>query len=93
MSWFDQFLCGVDTELKQLHYVSCCSTLLLLLSFSSCRSLDRGRKGYISAEELMGIPELSINPLAQRLVSSPAFVVMMIKSPPNSNSPCGRSEQ
>ncbi len=32
------------------------------------RSLDRGRKGYISAEELMGIPELSINPLAQRLV-------------------------
>lgn len=32
------------------------------------RSLDRGRKGYISAEELMAIPELSINPLAQRLV-------------------------
>jgi Ca2+-binding EF-hand superfamily protein len=32
------------------------------------RSLDRGRKGYISAEELMSIPELSINPLAQRLV-------------------------
>jgi hypothetical protein len=53
----------------------------LLLSFSSCRSLDRGRKGYISAEELMGIPELSINPLAQRLVSSPALVVMVIKSP------------
>ncbi|WIA16114.1 hypothetical protein OEZ86_007621 [Tetradesmus obliquus] len=34
------------------------------------RSLDRGRKGYISAEELMSIPELSINPLAQRLVRS-----------------------
>jgi hypothetical protein len=32
------------------------------------RSLDRSRKGYISAEELMSIPELSINPLAQRLV-------------------------
>jgi hypothetical protein len=32
------------------------------------RSLDRARKGYISAEELMSIPELSINPLAQRLV-------------------------
>eukprot|EP00879_Flechtneria_rotunda_P006048 GHRR01006361.1.p1 GENE.GHRR01006361.1~~GHRR01006361.1.p1 ORF type:complete len:177 (+),score=40.60 GHRR01006361.1:232-762(+) len=31
------------------------------------RSLDRGRKGYISTEELLGIPELSINPLAQRL--------------------------
>lgn len=28
----------------------------------------RSRKGYISAEELMSIPELSINPLAQRLV-------------------------
>jgi hypothetical protein len=34
------------------------------------RSLDRARKGYISAEELMSIPELSINPLAQRLVRS-----------------------
>jgi hypothetical protein len=32
------------------------------------RSLDRGKKGYISAEEFLGIPELSINPLAQRLV-------------------------
>ncbi|KAL3158350.1 hypothetical protein ABBQ38_010589 [Trebouxia sp. C0009 RCD-2024] len=31
------------------------------------RSLDRGHKGYISAEEFMNIPELSINPLAQRL--------------------------
>jgi hypothetical protein len=34
------------------------------------RSLDRSKKGFISAEELLGIPELSINPLAQRLVSS-----------------------
>jgi hypothetical protein len=32
------------------------------------RSLDRGLKGYISAEEFLGIPELSINPLAQRVV-------------------------
>jgi serine/threonine-protein phosphatase 2B regulatory subunit len=32
------------------------------------RSLDRGRKGYITAEEFLSIPELSINPLAQRLV-------------------------
>ncbi|KAK9819212.1 hypothetical protein WJX74_006100 [Apatococcus lobatus] len=31
------------------------------------RSLDRGRKGYISAEEFMNIPELSINPLSHRL--------------------------
>lgn len=32
------------------------------------RRLDRQRTGFISAEALMGIPELSINPLAQRLV-------------------------
>ncbi|KAG2489266.1 hypothetical protein HYH03_012286 [Edaphochlamys debaryana] len=32
------------------------------------RSLDRGRKGYISPEEFLSIPELSINPVAQRLV-------------------------
>lgn len=32
------------------------------------RSLDRGRKGYISADEFLAIPELSINPVAQRLV-------------------------
>ena len=31
------------------------------------RALDRGHKGYISAEEFMNIPELSINPLAHRL--------------------------
>lgn len=31
------------------------------------RALDRGHKGYISAEEFMNIPELSINPLARRL--------------------------
>lgn len=33
------------------------------------RSLDRGRKGYISGDEFMSIPELSINPIASRLVS------------------------
>ena len=32
------------------------------------RALDRGRKGYISAEEFLAIPELSINPIASRLV-------------------------
>ncbi|GFR51696.1 hypothetical protein Agub_g14140 [Astrephomene gubernaculifera] len=32
------------------------------------RALDRGRKGYISPEEFLSIPELSINPVAQRLV-------------------------
>jgi serine/threonine-protein phosphatase 2B regulatory subunit len=31
------------------------------------RQLDRGHKGYVSAEEFMNIPELSINPLAPRL--------------------------
>ena len=32
------------------------------------RALDRGRKGYISGDEFLTIPELSINPLASRLV-------------------------
>uniref|UniRef100_A0A7S3QKT9 EF-hand domain-containing protein n=1 Tax=Dunaliella tertiolecta TaxID=3047 RepID=A0A7S3QKT9_DUNTE len=32
------------------------------------RALDRGRKGYLSGEEFLLIPELSINPLAQRIV-------------------------
>ena len=32
------------------------------------RSLDRGRKGFVTAEELLVIPELSINPLAHRIV-------------------------
>ncbi|GBF88100.1 calcineurin subunit B [Raphidocelis subcapitata] len=32
------------------------------------RSLDRGLKGYIGSEELLAIPELSINPLAQRVL-------------------------
>ena len=33
------------------------------------RSLDRAHKGYISGEEFLAIPELSINPIASRLVS------------------------
>lgn len=36
--------------------------------YSRFRALDRGRKGYITADEFLAIPELSINPLAQRLV-------------------------
>ena len=31
------------------------------------RALDKGHKGYISSEEFLSIPELSINPLAKRL--------------------------
>eukprot|EP01025_Chloroclados_australasicus_P037592 TRINITY_DN38428_c0_g2_i1.p1 TRINITY_DN38428_c0_g2~~TRINITY_DN38428_c0_g2_i1.p1 ORF type:complete len:238 (-),score=19.31 TRINITY_DN38428_c0_g2_i1:106-819(-) len=31
------------------------------------RSLDRGRKGFVTAEEFLAIPELSINPLAPRM--------------------------
>lgn len=40
----------------------------ILSLYRRFRSLDRGRKGYITAEEFINIPELSINPLAQRLV-------------------------
>lgn len=36
--------------------------------YTRFRTLDRARKGYISADELMAIPELSINPIVQRLV-------------------------
>lgn len=32
------------------------------------RSLDRSRKGFLSSDELMNIPELSINPLAHRMI-------------------------
>jgi hypothetical protein len=31
------------------------------------RSLDKGRKGFVTSEELLAIPEVSINPLHQRL--------------------------
>lgn len=31
-------------------------------------ALDRGSKGYITSDEFLSIPELSINPIAQRLV-------------------------
>ena len=34
------------------------------------RSLDRGHKGYISGDEFLDIPELSLNPIASRLVSA-----------------------
>ncbi|KAG1672235.1 hypothetical protein FOA52_002936 [Chlamydomonas sp. UWO 241] len=32
------------------------------------RTLDREHKGYLSSDEFLAIPELSINPVAQRLV-------------------------
>ena len=38
------------------------------------RSLDREHKGYISGEAFLAIPELSINPIASRLVSAPRLV-------------------
>jgi Ca2+-binding EF-hand superfamily protein len=36
--------------------------------FQRFRALDRRHKGYISGEELMNVPELAMNPLAQRVV-------------------------
>ena len=36
--------------------------------FARFRALDRRHKGYIGADELLSVPELAINPLAQRLV-------------------------
>mmetsp|Transcript_27071 Transcript_27071/g.37365 ORF Transcript_27071/g.37365 Transcript_27071/m.37365 type:complete len:150 (-) Transcript_27071:178-627(-) len=31
------------------------------------RELDKGHKGYISSDELLNVPELSLNPLAKRM--------------------------
>ena len=51
-------------------------TLALLLAvnqqeiealYKRFRALDRGHKGFITAEEFLAIPELSINPLAKRV--------------------------
>lgn len=36
--------------------------------YTRFKTLDRSRKGFITTGELLSIPELSINPLAQRLV-------------------------
>jgi serine/threonine-protein phosphatase 2B regulatory subunit len=36
--------------------------------FARFRALDRRHKGYIGADELLSVPELAINPLAQRVV-------------------------
>lgn len=36
--------------------------------YTRFRSLDRGRKGFLSRDELLSIPELSINPLAHAIV-------------------------
>lgn len=36
--------------------------------FKRFKNLDRGHKGYLTAEEFLGIPELSINPIASRIV-------------------------
>lgn len=47
------------------------------------RALDRGRKGFITSEEFLTIPELSINPLAKRLaymfesINFKEFVLML----------------
>jgi Ca2+-binding EF-hand superfamily protein len=36
--------------------------------FARFRALDRRHKGYIGGDELLSVPELAINPLAQRVV-------------------------
>eukprot|EP00887_Chlorella_sp_A99_P001374 scaffold8.g1374.t1 len=47
------------------------------------RALDKGHKGFITAEEFLSIPELSINPLAKRLsylcesINFKEFVLML----------------
>jgi len=40
----------------------------ILTLYKRFRQLDRGRKGFITSEELLNIPELSVNPLANSVV-------------------------
>lgn len=56
-----------DVEDLVRHSNDCFSQAEIEALYQRFRSLDRGHKGYISAEEFMNIPELSINPLAHRL--------------------------
>jgi hypothetical protein len=35
------------------------------------RELDKGHKGYISSDELLNVPELSLNPLALVIITRP----------------------
>jgi len=56
-----------DVEDLIRHSKDCFSQAEIEALYIRFRSLDRGHKGYISAEEFMNIPELSISPLAHRL--------------------------
>jgi hypothetical protein len=53
------------------------------------RALDRGRKGYISGDEFLQIPELSINPIAQVCTQPPRThsLHMHLASAPSSSLP------
>jgi len=59
--------------------------------YSRFRALDRGRKGYITADECLAIPELSINPLAQRMVSRGGYPCMCGEARQNERHPVQKS--
>eukprot|EP01023_Acetabularia_acetabulum_P000335 TRINITY_DN10133_c0_g2_i1.p1 TRINITY_DN10133_c0_g2~~TRINITY_DN10133_c0_g2_i1.p1 ORF type:complete len:182 (-),score=33.55 TRINITY_DN10133_c0_g2_i1:40-585(-) len=66
---------GTSMELTQYDYEdvrSYCDNLFshteIDALYSRFRILDRGSKGYITAEVIKNIPELSVNPLAQRII-------------------------
>eukprot|EP01025_Chloroclados_australasicus_P042801 TRINITY_DN4554_c0_g1_i1.p2 TRINITY_DN4554_c0_g1~~TRINITY_DN4554_c0_g1_i1.p2 ORF type:complete len:206 (+),score=11.93 TRINITY_DN4554_c0_g1_i1:71-619(+) len=66
---------GTSTDLTQYDYEEVryyCDNLFshaeIDALYSRFRTLDRGSKGYITSEIIKNIPELSINPLAQRIV-------------------------
>eukprot|EP01024_Parvocaulis_polyphysoides_P045227 TRINITY_DN42232_c0_g1_i3.p2 TRINITY_DN42232_c0_g1~~TRINITY_DN42232_c0_g1_i3.p2 ORF type:complete len:182 (+),score=35.40 TRINITY_DN42232_c0_g1_i3:150-695(+) len=66
---------GTSMELTQYDYEdvrSYCDNLFshneINALYSRFRILDRGSKGYITAEIIKNIPELSVNPLAQRII-------------------------
>lgn len=61
--------CTTTQQCGFLTFLAALVTSLEIQSlFARFRALDRRHKGYISADELLSVPELAINPLAQRLV-------------------------
>eukprot|EP00232_Nephroselmis_pyriformis_P028354 CAMPEP_0182868056 /NCGR_PEP_ID=MMETSP0034_2-20130328/9088_1 /TAXON_ID=156128 /ORGANISM="Nephroselmis pyriformis, Strain CCMP717" /LENGTH=174 /DNA_ID=CAMNT_0025000443 /DNA_START=191 /DNA_END=711 /DNA_ORIENTATION=+ len=57
-----------DIEEVQQHCGDKISQKEVVYLYKRFRALDRNHKGYISTDEFLNIPEISLNPLAQRLV-------------------------
>lgn len=56
-------------EIRELQDLTCYEPKEIQKLFKRFRRLDRGFRGTISAEDLIMVPELAMNPLAPRLVA------------------------